>query len=263
MLAGCFVVATFVGGCATTSPSPSTTAVPRSSSSALQTTTVPAATPTSSPLPATTPTSQADGGLGSYLPLWPFATVQQVQAWEASDSSGGHQPWHLDAGMTAQAFVTGYLGFTEIGTVINTITDASGAHVAIGFVTAGMSTSTAAVIHLVRWGTSPRAPWEVVGTDDTTLALTNPAYGATATSPVTVGGTIAGVDEQLVVTVRQSVSSAPLGVSPGMPAGGVDAPWSSMVSYRGATQPVLTIVVQTGGHLRAVERFAVTGVRSG
>jgi len=116
---------------------------------------------------------------------------------------------------------------------------------------------------MVHWGTGPGAPWEVVGTDDTTLALTTPAYGSTVTSPATAGGTITGVDEQLVVTVRQSASSAPLGVSAGLPAGGINTPWSTEVSYRGATEPVLTIVVQTGGHIHAVERFAITGVRNG
>ena len=253
VLSGCLLIGADMSGCGTKSSSSSTT----------QITTAPTTTATSIPLPVTSTTSQANIGLGSYLPLWPFATSEEVQAWEQSNGSGGHQPWHLDAGLTAQAFVTGYLGFTEIDTVIHTTIDPSGAHVAIGFVTAGTSTSTAAVIHMVRWGTGPGAPWEVVGTDDTTLALTTPAYGSTVTTPVTAGGTITGVDEQLVVTVRQSASSAPLGVSAGVPAGGIDTPWSTTVSYHGASEPVLAIVVQTGGHIQAVERFAITGVRNG
>jgi hypothetical protein len=253
MLLGWLLIGTVMGGCGSKSSSSSTT----------QTTTVATTTPTSTPLPVTTTTSQVNVGLGSYLPLWPFATSEQARAWEESNSSGGHQVWHLDAGLTAHAFVTGYLGFTEIDTVIHTTVDPSGAHVAIGFVTAGTSTSTAAVIHMVPWGTSPGAPWEVVGTDDTTLVLTTPAYGSTAISPVTAGGTITGVDEHLVATVRQSASSAPLGVSAGVPAGGIDTPWSTTVSYHGATEPVLAIVVQTGGHIQAVERFAITGIRKG
>jgi hypothetical protein len=253
VLSGCLLIAGVTSGCSTTSSSSSTT----------QTTPAPTTSATSIPLPVTSTTSQATIGLGPYLPLWPFATSEEVQAWEQGNGSGSHQPWHLDAGLTAKAFVTGYLGFTEIGTVITTTIDRSGAHVAIGFASVGASTSTAAVIHLVRWGTSPGAPWEVVGTDDTTLALTSPAYGSTATSPVTVGGTITGVDEQLVVTVRQSASSAPLSVSAGVPAGGIDTPWSTTLSYHGVTEPVLTIVAQTGGHIQAVERFAITGIRNG
>jgi len=253
VLSGCLMIGAVMSGCASTPSSSSTT----------QSTAAPTTTVTSTPLPVTSTTSQANIGLGSYLPLWPFGTSEDVKAWEQSYSSGGHQPWHLDAGLTAQSFVTGYLGFTEINRVIHTTIDASGAHVSVGFVTTGTSTSTAAVVHMVRWGTSPSAPWEVVGTDDTTLALSTPAYGSTVTSPITAGGTITGVDEQLVVTVHQSASSAPLGVSAGVPAGGSDTPWSTVVSYAGGTEPVLAIVVQTGGHLQAVERFAVTGVHNG
>ncbi len=265
VLLGCLLVGTVIGGCDSRPSSSSTTAVPPSSSSTAQTATVPTTTSTSTPhlVTTTTTTSQVNVGLGPYLPLWPFATFEQVQAWEESNSSGGHQPWHLDAGLTAQAFVTGYLGFTEIDTVIHTTIEPNGAHVAIGFVTAGTSTSTAAVIHMVRWGTSSGAPWEVVGTDDTTLVLTTPTYGSTAISPVTAGGTITGVDEQLVITVRQSASPAPLGVSASLPAGGINTPWSTTVSYHGATEPVLAIIAQTGGHIHAVERFAITGIRNG
>ena len=114
------------------------------------------------------------------------------------------------------------------------------------------------------WPTAFHAPWEVVGTDDTTLALTTPAYGSTATfSPVVASGTITGFDKQLVVTVRQSASSAPLGVLADVPVGGIDTPWSTTASYFGTTEPVLVIVVQTGGHIQAVERFAIAGVRNG
>ncbi len=190
MLSGRPAIGAVISGCTSTPSSSSTT----------QTTAAPTTTVTSIPLPVTSTTSQANVGLGQDPPLWPFDTSGEVQAWEQSNSSGGHQPWHLDAGITAQSFVTGYLGFTDIDTVVHTTIDSSGAHVAIGFVTAGTSTSTAAVIHMVRWGTSPSAPWEVVGTDDTSLVLYMPAYGSTVTSPMTVGGTITGVDEQLVAT---------------------------------------------------------------
>ena len=41
----------------------------------------------------------------------------------------------------------------------------------------------AAVIHLVKYGTGWYVPWEVVGTDDTTLTLDHPAYGTSVSSP--------------------------------------------------------------------------------
>lgn len=88
----------------------------------------------------------------------------------------------------------------------------------------------------MRYGPDPTAPWEVVGSADSTLTLTTPAYGARATSP--------------------------LGQSGHNPAGGTNTPWSATVSYAGATDPVLTVVAYTGGHLLTVERFAITAVRT-
>jgi len=41
----------------------------------------------------------------------------------------------------------------------------------------------------------------------------------------------------------------------------VAADWSARVSFAGATDPALTIVISTGGHLQGVERFAITAVR--
>jgi hypothetical protein len=34
------------------------------------------------------------------------------------------------------------------------------------------------------------------------------------------------------------------------------------VAFQGATDPTLTIVASTGGHLQQVERFAIQGVRT-
>jgi hypothetical protein len=116
------------------------------------------------------------------------------------------------------------------------------------------------VIHLVRFGAGRLAPWEVVGTDDRTFTLTTPPYGARVSSLVHVGGRITGVDENIRVQVRQKSSTAPLGTSPGIPAGGQNTPWSTAVTFHGATDHVLTIAAATGGHIAGVERFAITAV---
>jgi hypothetical protein len=47
------------------------------------------------------------------------------------------------------------------------------------------------------------------------------------------------------------------------PAGGQATPWSLAVPFHAASGQVIIIVVHTGGHVAAVERFAVTGVRVG
>ena len=123
---------------------------------------------------------------------------------------------------------------------------------------------TAAVLHLARIGIGDDQPWEVVGSEDTTLTLTRPAYGAAISSPVTVGGRITGVDESLRVAVLALGGSNPLGEIRGMAAGGQNAPWSATVSFRRSGGTVRTIVVSTASHLdRGVDRFAITGVRVG
>jgi hypothetical protein len=117
------------------------------------------------------------------------------------------------------------------------------------------------VLHLVRIGSGSDAPWEVVGTADTTLTVDRPKYGATVASPLTVGGQITGVDESIRVDVRQPSSAVPIGTFCCVAAGGERQPWSARVSFRTATDPALIIVASTGGHLQDVERFAITGIR--
>ncbi|HZB31989.1 MAG TPA: hypothetical protein VE465_17665 [Streptosporangiaceae bacterium] len=195
-----------------------------------------------------------------YLPLWPFGNGQQVLAWQASYQSGGHQPWHLSARQTALSFTQGYLGYTEINQVAAATVSGGHARVAVGLRTDAGRVGTAAVIHLVRYGAGRLAPWEVVGTDDATLSLAAPAYGARIGTHMTVGGRITGVDESIRVQVRRQSSGAPAGEFCCVPAGGRNQPWSAPVTVPGTARGVLTIAASTGGHLSAVERFAITGV---
>lgn len=224
---------------------------------------VAAAHPTST---ATTPTSGATESTATaafhYLPLWPFASAAEAAAWQDSYRSGGHQPWHLDAGQTALSFTQGWLGYTNVDEVTKTVLDGGESWVSVGFANPNGQPVTSAVLHLVKIGTGTDAPWEVVGTEDTTLTLTTPGYGTTVRSPVTVGGRITGVDENLRVRVRQLGQSAPIGEAGGVPAGGDRSQWKVGVPFAAAGGSTLTIAVATGGHIAAVERFAITGVRS-
>ncbi|WP_260848484.1 hypothetical protein [Streptomyces sp. SLBN-118] len=224
----------------------------------------PSATTPSGTQAPTTPAPGATApaiGPGRLQPLWPFATLAQAQAWEREYHSGGHQPWHLDPEQTALSFTRGYLGFREIDRVSSR--NVRGAHARIGVAGSGAEGGTAAIVHLVRFGTGPSAPWEVVGTDDTTLSLTTPGYGSLVRSPVVTGGRITGVDEGIRVQVRQLSSAAPLGTSCCTSAGGNNQPWKQSVSFSGARDRVLTVVASTGGHVAEVERFTITAVRTG
>lgn len=248
------VTGLLVAGCGSAGgPPASQSASPRSSSPAAPATSAPAATP--APAPAATPFA--------YQPLFPFSSLADAQAWQASYASGGHQPWHLSAGQTAVAFSQGYLGFTQINKVAAQTISGNDAHVTVGLTLPNGHISAAAIVHLVKYGTGQNAPWEVVGTDDTTLTLDIPAYGTTVTSPVKIGGKITGVDENLRAEVRTLGTAAAVGSAGGVPAGGQATPWSFTVPFSASTGQVITIVVHTGGHVASVERFAVTGVRVG
>lgn len=197
-----------------------------------------------------------------YQPLWPFANAAEVAAWQASYRSGGHQPWHLSADETALSFTKSFLGFKEVGKIVARSVSGSDARITVGYRTPENSRpAPAAVLHLIRAGSGRDAPWEVVGTDDRTLSLTTPAYGATVRSPVSVGGRITGVDESIQVRVLRAGAGSPLGSYCCLPAGGRDSPWSARVSFGGGAGRVLTVVAWTGGHVAEVERFAVTAIR--
>jgi hypothetical protein len=220
-----------------------------------------APTGTSGPSVSVTPRVPGPPPAATAQWLWPFADRADVARWQQAYRQGGHQPWHLDAATTALGFA-GYLGYGGIDRVVRSTVDGQHAYVAIGFALPDGTRHTAADVHLVRAGTGRDAPWEVVGTRDTTLTLDRPAYGSTATSPMTVGGRITGVDERVVVTLRAQsgdVQASPAAVA----AGGNRSPWSVRVRFSSRAGSTITVAAATGGHVAAVERFAVTGVRTG
>ncbi|MDQ6615824.1 MAG: hypothetical protein M3083_14065 [Actinomycetota bacterium] len=213
------------------------------------------------PLSPTTPTTFPAAGF-NYQPLYPFRNLQEASAWQDAYRATGIQPWHIDPGQTALSFA-GFLGYTDVTTAFGVWNDATGAHVTVGFSNPNGNPVNSAVVHLRRFGAAKDAPWEVVGTDDTpNFSLTSPRYGATVSSPLLAGGAIMGVDESIRVQVLQVSSAAPLGVSCCQPAGNSGAPWATTVAFRGASDKVLVVAASTGGHLAAVERFTITGVRT-
>lgn len=199
--------------------------------------------------------------------LWPFRTRDEARRWQEQGRPEGHSPWHGDAEATALAFTTGYLGFTDVDRIVDSEISAREARVRVGYRGEGDNPRSlpAATIELVRLGDGSDAPWEVVGTaEDRYFSITLPSDGTTVISPLLVSGLITGVDESVHVQVRQPSTSDPLGESPCCGAeGGENSPWERTVAFRGATDPVLTVVASTGGHLTGVERFVVVGVRTG
>jgi hypothetical protein len=244
------MIVLFAVGCGDSQDSATTTTTTSSS----RVTTSSAVSPTEPPTTSTTPRA------GQYLPLFPFGSLTEATAWQREDGPV-HQPWRIDAGQTALAFAR-FLGYDEVDRVVNVSTDSSGAHVAVGYSAEGQD-ATAAVVHLVRYGSGRNAPWEVVGTDDTDFTIDTPAYRSGVTSPLPVGGRITGVDESIGVRVQQLHANGYLGERTGLPAGGQNMKWGTSLTFKRPTDPVLIVHASTGGHLQAVERFTVTGVRAG
>jgi hypothetical protein len=265
LLAGAALTSLVIAGCGSTGSSApatgtSTPGAAGSSGPAPATTRAPTA-PATTQAPATPgPPVYTTGLPAGYLPLFPFASLADVRAWQASYASGGHQPWHRSPDITATAFAA-FLGYPGVTEVAGSSVSRGDAHVAVGIKRPNGTIGTAAVIHLVLFGSDRYAPWEVVGTDDTTFTLDRPGYATAVRSAVTAGGTITGVDESIKVTVHTLSAQGPVGTYCCRAAGGTSSPWSARVSFRAAPGQVITIAAATGGHVAAVERFAVTGVR--
>ncbi len=236
-------IALLVAGCSSGSDKAASTSTTRRTS-------------TSSTSSTTSPSSTREN-----LPLYPFGNLQEAASWQRAYRAGGSQPERLDAAQTALAFAH-FLGYTETDQVVTSREDGQGAHVSVGFRNPDSGNlTTAAVVHLIRYGSGSDIPWEVVGTDDTDFSITNPAYGATVTSPMPAGGRISGVDESITVHVQQLHANGLLGQVCCITAGGTDSPWSGTTTFANPTDPLLIVSASTGGHVRNVERFTVTAAK--
>lgn len=210
-----------------------------------------------SPSPVTPTTTYPTKPAGFvYLNLYPFKDLADAAAWQTAYRSGGTAPWHVDPDQTALSFTQGYLGFQGIDTVTSHQVDGIDAHVGVG---AKASGTTAAVIHLRRLGGDQDSPWEVVGSTDTNaLTIPVPKYGSVGSSPLSAGG---AAGSAVHVWVRGLSSESALGDSCCARASGQK--WSATVSYHSGSDQVLTVVAATGVSGTTVERFAITGVRTG
>jgi hypothetical protein len=195
-----------------------------------------------------------------YQPLWPFPDQAAADTWLAESRPIGDSLWHADPAATALKFTREFLGFTDLDRTTTASVQPREAWVGVGQADPRGQSITVATLHLARLGPAADAPWEVVGSEDTELTLDSPAYGSPVTPVLAVGGIISGVDESLHVQARQL--SGLIGESCCLSAGGQRSPWSVSVPVSGAAPGAVTVVVSTGGHYAAIERFAITGLRA-
>ena len=110
------VIGLGLSGCTAQSAHTSPSTAPSAGRAGTSSTSSSGVPPTSTPSPST---ARASFDLG-YPPLFPFGTLGEAQSWQLAHRVGGQQPWHLDAGATALAFASGWLGFRELDTVTST-----------------------------------------------------------------------------------------------------------------------------------------------
>lgn len=208
------------------------------------------AVPTPGPVPYSFP----------YQPLWPFPGQPAADDWLQERRPLGESLWHADPAATALKFTREFLGFTDLDRTTMVNVQPREAWVGVGQADPRGQPMTVATLHLARLGPAADAPWSVVGTEDTELTLDTPAYGSPVQPVLDVGGIVSGVDESLHVQARQI--SGLLGEFCCLPAGGQRSPWSVSVPMSPAQPGAVTVVVSTGGHYAAIERFAITGLRA-
>ena len=247
---------------------PPSTVAPSPTDTSAQVSATPSPPPSSAPPSSAAPTPTSSQPVSQpfalgYEPLWPFRSYAEAEQWRINISSPLFR-WRLDAGQVALAF-THNLPIDYVDVLTGTRMDSQGAHVGVGWRDPNGQLHTAATLHLVRYGTAPDSPWEVVGSDDTTFSLEQPAYGSKVTSPMTIGGHITGVDENIVVSLVRRVGSNAADIESKIlaqvPAGGDHAAWTTgPVPF--TDRGVLIVLATTGGHLQQVERFAIQGVHT-
>jgi len=238
-----------------TSPSPGASGSPSASPSA-----GPSAVAPLSPAPFSSPSVSSPASTAfRFQPLWPFASVTDAAAWQREAAPNGSQPWRLDPAATALTFASTHLGYAEMNRVTSRQIVGDEAWIGVAGSPPEGRTMSAGVLHLARIGVGPTAerPWEVVGSRDTTLTLTTPRYGSVVGTTVTIGGQITGVDESLVVQIRDRGGKLLARVQ-GIPAGGEKTPWQVTLTVPRGSSGLVTVAVSTGGHIADVERFAIT-----
>jgi hypothetical protein len=184
--------------------------------------------------------------------IWPFASGAQTQAWRANPSS---KPWAESNLGVAQHFVDDYLQLTGVH-LVQTCVSCD----VVGIVNAD-GKDVGDVLLVREDDGSPRA-FSVAGVSfNGAFALTSPQEGTKVTSPLTVTGTVTGVDENVSIDllsqtgVQLAHTTAPAGSA---------QPWSGQLTWTDTNWYTGALVLKTyslkdGSLTRVVVRRVVRG----
>lgn len=184
----------------------------------------PTSAPTATPSPIASPLpADPDGSTTSQpgTPFFPFTSDAQAADWAAAP---GDRAWADDPVQIAQHLVDDLLALE--GVRATSYTDSTGVPLQVGGV-------TVAVADVAQLGTTDPRPWVVLGVRaergaPAPLVVTAPAGGSEVSSPLTVTGTVKGVDENVQVSLRTATGTL-LGEQ-GAPAGS-EQPWSATLRF--------------------------------
>jgi hypothetical protein len=198
------------------------------------------------PSPGTT-TGVTTSGPGT--PVWPFTSDAQAADWNADP---GGRLWASDPVQVTQHLLDDFLQLP--GAATTRISDSDGAAV-VEVSAAGRPVSQ---VHLVKVGGAGRGPWSVTRAESDNLTMTSPADGDEATSPLTVTGTVPGVDQ----SVRLRLMTDSVLAEGFAPAGGAQ-PWSHVLRWPTSAWSVGALVASTFDGKGDLSAVALTAVRRG
>lgn len=215
----------------------------------------PTSSPTATPSPTASPiAADPDGSTTSQpgTPFFPFTSDAQAADWAAAP---GDRAWADDPVEVAQHLVDDLLALEGVRAALSF--DSTGVPLQVGGV-------TVAVADVAQLGTTDPRPWVVLGVRvergaPAPLVVTAPARGSEVSSPLTVTGTVKGVDENVRVSLRTATGT--LLTEEGAPAG-MEQPWSTTLRWTADdwTTGVVTAVTRSPKD-GAVNRVVAVPVR--
>lgn len=198
--------------------------------------------PTSSPTPTPSPvTPDPDGSTTSQpgTPFFPFTSDAQAADWAEAP---GARTWADDPVAVAQHLLDDLLDLDGVRATRDTCLCEGQARVDVQ-----AGDATVARVTLALLGTSATRPWVVLSVDSDAsggLSVSSPKAGTEVSSPLTVTGTVTGVDESVQVRLRTVPGT--LLDEQFVPAG-MDHPWSTQLSWSSSqwTTGVVTAVTRS------------------
>jgi len=213
------------------------TLVPTSPSPSAPSTATPGPSPTTPPVP-----------VGSYSgpAIWPITSQAEADAWDEAWAESG-----LEVG---RRFVRDHLKLTDV-----TLRQDCLSCEVLAVVSSDLK--DIATLVLAHYTVGEKHLFTVVSVEGTDLKVSTPKQGAAVSSPLSVSGTIEGVDESIRVTLLDGDGGQ---VAQAFAAAGSGAPWRTTLEWSDRTWDDGALVLRTGNARDgATNRLVVLAVTQG